>query len=253
MRNIKLIVCYEGTGYSGFQTQSHRNTIQDKLEEAIFVLTQETVKVHGSGRTDAGVHARAQAANFETNSKIPVERWCLALNARLPEDIVVIGAEEVPADFHARKSSKRKTYRYSIRCGRYPDLFARRTLLHHRAPLRTDLMRQALAVLEGEHDFTSFCTVRSSVDSHVRTIFETGLVAESCSFDEDGQAGVIHIFITGSGFLYNMVRIIVGTLLEIGEGKRSVSDMESILLAKDRAAAGPTAEPHGLMLWDVKY
>ncbi|WP_409343396.1 tRNA pseudouridine(38-40) synthase TruA [Paenibacillus sp. MBLB4367] len=253
MRNVKLNVSYEGTLYSGFQTQPHRNTIQDKLEEAVASLTGETVKIIGSGRTDAGVHARAQIVNFEISSKIPIERWCLAMNSRLPEDIVVYAAEEARFDFHARRSAKRKTYRYSIRYGRHPDLFTRRTTFHHHAPLNTDLMRQALAMLEGEHDFTSFCSIRSSVESHVRTIFETRLETVVDERSVDGQAGVIHMYITGNGFLYNMVRIIVGTLIEIGEGKRSQNDMQHILDAKDRNTAGPTAEPHGLMLWDVVY
>jgi len=253
MRNVKLNVSYEGTAYSGFQTQPHRNTIQDKLEEAITALTGRTVKVTGSGRTDAGVHARAQIVNFETDSKIPIERWCLAMNARLPNDIVVYAAEEVPFDFHARRSAKRKTYRYAIRFGRLPDLFTRRTTLHHPTPLNREAMRQALAVLEGEHDFTSFCSIHSSVESHVRTIFETRLETLVDDGMEDGQAGVIHLCITGNGFLYNMVRIIVGTLIEVGEGKRSPAEMQHILDAQDRLAAGPTAEPHGLMLWDVVY
>lgn len=253
MRNVKLNVSYEGTAYSGFQTQPHRNTIQDKLEEAIYVLTGETVKVTGSGRTDAGVHARAQIVNFATAAKIPIERWCLAMNARLPDDIVVYAAEEVPLDFHARRSAKRKTYRYTIRYGRLPDLFARRTTLHHPAPLDKEAMKQALAALEGEHDFTSFCSVHASVESHVRTIFETRLETLADDGTADGQAGVIHIYLTGNGFLYNMVRIIAGTLVEVGEGKRNAADMQGILQARSRLAAGPTAEPHGLMLWEVRY
>lgn len=253
MRNLKMVVSYDGTSYSGFQTQPNRNTIQDKLEEAVAILTGETVKIHGSGRTDAGVHARGQVINFQIDSVIPVERWSLAMNARLPEDIVVRHTEEVALNFHARRSAKRKTYQYTIQRTKFADVFHRRTRFHHPTKLNVEAMREALTYLEGKHDFTSFCTTRSPVGSHVRTIYEAGLEFNPDPAGGDGDAGVIHITLTGSGFLYNMVRIITGTLLQIGEGKRSADDMGLILKAKDRNAAGPTAMAHGLILWDVSY
>lgn len=253
MRNIAMLVSYDGTGYNGFQTQPGGNTIQDKLEEAIRHLTEEKLKIIGSGRTDAGVHARGQVFNFATGSRIPVERWCLALNSRLPRDIIVRRAQEVPADFHARRSAKRKTYRYIIQRSKFPDVFHRNTRFHHPMPLAVEPMREALAAFAGEHDFTSFCSVRTPVESHVRTIFSTRLIEEPYADPEDGAAGVIHLEVTGNGFLYNMVRIIAGTVMEIGAGKRSPSDIPRILAGRNRELAGPTAVPHGLILWNVDY
>ncbi|WP_058300221.1 tRNA pseudouridine(38-40) synthase TruA [Gorillibacterium timonense] len=253
MRNIAMVVSYDGTGYSGFQTQPDGNTIQDKLEAAIRHLTGEQLKIIGSGRTDAGVHARGQVFNFTTGSQIPVERWCLALNSRLPHDIVVRAAQEVPADFHARRSAKRKTYRYSIQRSKFPDVFHRNTRFHHPMPLAVRPMREALAAFTGEHNFTSFCSTRTPAESHVRTIFSTRLIDEPYADPEDGDAGVIHLEVTGSGFLYNMVRIIAGTVIEVGEGKRSPSEIPLILAGENRGLAGPTAVPHGLTLWNVEY
>lgn len=253
MRNLRFTISYDGTAYYGFQTQPMGNTIQDKLEEAVRLLTGETVKVISSGRTDAGVHARAQVVNFTTGSKIPIERWCLALNSRLPQDIIVFQAEEAPPSFHSRKSAKRKTYCYSIRTSRYPDVFNRQTEFHHPTRLNIEAMRQALQHIIGEHDFTSFCSTRTASESHVRTIYNAWL--ESV-FDHRGgreYPSLIRVYVQGNGFLYNMVRIIVGTLLQIGEGKRSSEEMLHILLAQDRSKAGPTAEAMGLMLWEVEY
>lgn len=253
VRNIAMVIGYDGTGYSGFQTQPSGNTIQNKLEEAISHLTGEGVKIHGSGRTDAGVHARAQVIHFLTESRIPIERWSLALNTRLPPDIMVYTAWEASPDFHARRSAKRKTYRYSIQRSKYPDIFNSRTRFHHPLALDTDAMRSALNQLQGKHDFTSFCTVRTAMESKVRILYDTRLEFVSEPLPGDEQAGVIHIDITGNGFLYNMVRIIVGTLIDIGQGKRKSSDMGVILEAKDRGKAGPTAVAHGLTLWRVEY
>ena len=252
MRNICVSVSYDGTRYSGFQTQPSGNTIQDRIEEAIRVLTGERVSVIGSGRTDAGVHARKQVINFHTESPIPIERWALALNARLPDDIVALEAREAPPHFHARKSAKKKTYRYTINCGRFPDVFRRKYQFHHPKPLHVDEMRAALERIVGEHDFTSFCSVHSTQPSHVRTIYEARIDREMRE-SVPSPSELLHIYVTGNGFLQHMVRIIVGTLIEIGEGKKSSDDMTAILEAKDRSKAGPTAMPHGLMLWDVDY
>ncbi|WP_079914962.1 tRNA pseudouridine(38-40) synthase TruA [Paenibacillus sp. 32352] len=251
MRNICMTVSYDGTAYNGFQTQPSLNTIQDVLEQAVHSLTGEKVKLTSSGRTDAGVHARGQVINFYTESKIPIERWCMALNTRLPDDIVVSGAREVDLAFHATRSAVQKTYRYSIRCGRHPDLFKRHMEFYHPTALNTDAMAEGLKWLIGTHDFTSFCSVRSTKLSHVRTLFDARLECEPV--DPQLQSFTIHIYLTGNGFLYNMVRIVAGTLIQVGEGKRSSESIRDILAARNRAKAGPTAVPHGLMLWEVLY
>jgi tRNA pseudouridine38-40 synthase len=253
VRNLRFIISYNGTAYSGFQTQPRGNTIQDELEQSIKQLTGEKVKVISSGRTDAGVHARGQVINFLTNSAIPVERWCLALNTRLPNDIVVLTAEEVPLDFHSRKAAKRKTYCYAIRMARFPNVFHRNFEFHHYTPLDVNAMKQALECLIGEHDFSSFCTVRTDKEIRVRTIYEARIEVAPDEMVDEHIIGSLRVMITGSGFLYNMVRIIVGTLFQIGEGKRASSDMRRILEARDRSQAGPTAEAIGLSLWQVEY
>lgn len=254
MRNLCMVVSYDGTQYHGFQTQPKLITVQDRIEHAIQVLTGEEIKVISSGRTDAGVHARAQVCSFHTTSAIPVERWCLALNTRLPEDIVVLSVSEVSHGFHARRSAKQKTYRYTINANRFPDVFHRRTQFHHPTALDVDAMRKALSSIVGEHDFTAFCTRRSIKESCVRTILDAHIDVESDTnpFIRN-QTGILHIYITGSGFLHNMVRIIVGTLLRIGEGKWPAEQMAEILQSRNRRNAGPTAMAHGLTLWDVQY
>ncbi|MBP1153585.1 MULTISPECIES: tRNA pseudouridine(38-40) synthase TruA [unclassified Paenibacillus] len=251
MRNICITISYDGTAYNGFQTQPEKKTVQDHLEHAILKLTGEEIKLTSSGRTDAGVHARGQVVNFYTSSCIPIERWCLAINSWLPRDIIVWDAMQVADGFHARRSAKQKTYRYTIRCGRYIDTFKRHFEVHHPTSLNVEAMRAGLNQLIGEHDFTSFCSTRSVAPSHIRNIYDAWIECEPV--DEDLQSFAMHIYITGNGFLYNMVRIITGTLIQIGEGKRQSSEMRSILEAKDRSMAGPTAMPHGLMLWKVFY
>ena len=248
-----MVVSYEGTAYCGFQIQTRQNTIQREIEEALLELTGEQVKIQSSGRTDAGVHARAQVINFFTDSVIPLERWCIALNMRLPKDIVVHKATEATAEFHARYSAKRKTYRYSIQRTKTPEVFHRQTRLFHPTSLDIDQMRVAIEYLLGTHDFSAFCSAKTPVGSHVRTIYDVQIELLPEPAPGDGQAGVIHIYITGNGFLYNMIRIIVGTLLQIGQGKRTSESMESILASKQRCNAGPTAMPHGLSLWEVEY
>jgi tRNA pseudouridine38-40 synthase len=253
VRNIMMVVSYDGTAYCGFQVQPRDHTIQQELELAIYELTGERVKVISSGRTDAGVHAQAQVINFLTDCIIPIDRWCFAVNTRLPQDIVVHKASEAPLNFHSRHFAKRKTYRYTIQRTKIPNVFHRHTRFHH--PTRLDLseMQKGLAYLVGEYDFSAFCSARTPVGSHVRTIYEATMEFIAEPSNGDGQAGVIHISITGNGFLYNMVRIIVGTLLQIGQGKRSGDDMQKILMSRDRQKAGPTAMAHGLTLWEVSY
>jgi len=265
-RNICLVIGYDGSAYSGFQSQPNGNTVQDRLEEAIRLLTGDRTHVTGAGRTDAGVHARKMAVNFYTQSQIPIERWAVALNTRLPEDIAVHSAHEVPEPFHARRHAIRKTYRYTINCRKFPDLFRRKYEFHHPTPLNVEAMKAGLQHLIGEHDFTSFTSPLSTKPHHVRTVFEARMVSEPLGdavptyleqFDELRYAGksrgVYHIFITGNGFLYQMVRIIVGTILQVGEGKRMPEEIASILESRDRSKAGPTAVPHGLTLWNIEY
>lgn len=265
-RNLCLIIGYDGTAYSGFQSQPSGNTVQDMLEASIRMLTGVPAHVTGAGRTDAGVHARKMAVNFYTDSRIPVERWAVALNTRLPEDIVIHSAHEVPEHFHARRHAMRKTYRYTINCCKFPDLFRRKYEFHHPTPLDIEAMQSGLQYLIGEHDFTSFTSPLSTKPHHVRNVFEARLVHEPQSdevltylerFDRDrypGKSrGVYHLYVTGNGFLYQMVRIIVGTILQVGEGKRNPEEIGAILEARDRSKAGPTAMPHGLTLWNIEY
>jgi len=253
MRNIRMTISYDGTAYHGFQTQPSGNTIQDQLQKAIKALTGESVQVIGSGRTDAGVHARRQVVNFLTNSSIPVDRWRQAVNSRLPDDIVVLHVDEAELSFHSRIDAKRKTYCYTIRRSCNVNVFTRQYEFHHYGALDLEAMRAALEFIRGTHDFTSFCSTRSVSKSHVRTIYDAWLEYEPDEETGPEPEGRIRIFLTGNGFLYNMVRIIVGTLIEIGEGKRKSQDMETILLSKDRKKAGPTAMAHGLCLWNVEF
>lgn len=253
MRNIFMVVSYDGTAYCGFQQQPGLPTVQGKLQEAVLHLTGEQVKIEGSGRTDAGVHARGQAISFLTSALIPVERWKHAMNARLPADIVVREAREAPLTLHARHSALRKTYRYTLNNNRTADVFRRKYQYQHYSPLNVDAMRESLPYLLGEHDFSSFCSRHSTKKSHVRRIDDIHLEQELTEDDGPDGCGLVHLYVTGNGFLYNMVRVIVGTLIQIGEGKRKPEEMKHILDAKDRSAAGPTAEAHGLCLWNVEY
>ncbi|WP_082967187.1 tRNA pseudouridine(38-40) synthase TruA [Paenibacillus oryzae] len=244
MRNICAKVSYDGTHFNGFQSQPYGRTVQVEIEKAIQHLTGESIIITASGRTDAGVHAMGQVFNFHTDSSIPTERWAIALNTRLPRDIVILEVWDVPDGFHARRSAKRKTYRYSIDSGKFPDVFQRAYRFHHPTPLNIDDMKEGLRYIIGRHDFTSYTSIRSTKPHHIRTIYEAEL-------EQEGQA--IHMTITGNGFLYNMVRVIMGTLLQIGEGKRKPEEMGAILEGRSRALAGPTAMPHGLMLVEVEY
>ncbi|MEK3883778.1 tRNA pseudouridine(38-40) synthase TruA [Paenibacillus sp. PL2-23] len=244
MRNICVRVSYDGAGFNGFQSQPYGRTVQDEIEKAIKHLTGEDIVIIGSGRTDAGVHAMGQVFNFHTASSIPTGRWAIALNTRLPKDIVILDAWDVPEIFHSRRSAKRKTYRYSIDLGKFPDVFARSYRFHHPTKLDVDAMAEGLAYLVGRFDFTSFTSIRSTKPHHVRTVYEA-------YFEREGDA--LHMYITGNGFLYNMVRVIMGTLLWVGQGKLKPEDMKTILEGRSRALAGPTAMPHGLTLVRVEY
>jgi tRNA pseudouridine38-40 synthase len=215
------------------------------LEQAIAVVTKVSHRINGSGRTDAGVHALGQVVNFRTTASIPTDRFVPALNSVLPRDIVVTEAEEVPLDFHARFSAKRKTYRYWIETGKVPNVLRRRYSHFVSVPLNLDRLKQAAQRLVGEHDFASFQASGSNVKTTVRRIYRLDVTSN--------PDGLIEIEVEANGFLYNMVRIIVGTLIEVGRGKLAPEEIDDILAARDRNAAGPTAPPQGLCLLRVDY
>ncbi|MGN0482301.1 MAG: tRNA pseudouridine(38-40) synthase TruA [Lachnospiraceae bacterium] len=246
MQNYKLVLQYDGTRYRGWQKQGNtKDTIQGKVESVLEKMTGEAIEVHGSGRTDAGVHANAQVANVKLPDDGRGEQEILTyLNQYLPEDIVVMSVEKVDARFHARLCAKEKTYVYRICTTQQPNVFTRKYTLH--IPEKLDLlkMKDAASFLEGEHDFTSFCGNRHLKKSAVRTIY-------SISFTQ--RDGELQIRVTGNGFLQNMVRIIVGTLVEVGMGKRMQQEMESVLKAKNRDKAGVTIAAKGLSLEEVRY
>jgi tRNA pseudouridine38-40 synthase len=245
MRNIKLILSYDGTNYHGFQRQENACTIQELLEGALAKVTRERVRVKPAGRTDTGVHARGQVVNFYTTSPIPAERFPQALNSCLPEDIVVRGAEEVSFDFHARRSAKSKLYRYTLDCGEYPDVFWRRFAWHPIYKLQAELLRQAGQYLVGTYDYAAFRASGSAVKTSVRCIKRL-----EWDFSQDP---LWHLYIEADGFLYKMVRIIVGTLVEAARGRIRPEDVAIIRDSKNRDLAGPTAPARGLCLWEVKY
>jgi tRNA pseudouridine38-40 synthase len=248
MRNLKLTVAYDGTDFAGWQIQPDAATVQGTLSLAIGRITGEKVLPQGSGRTDAGVHALAQVATFQTDSVIPVGNFVVALNDILPASIRVLAAEEVAGDFHPRKSAQAKTYRYRIyREAICPPLLAR-YVWHYPYPLDESAMRNAAPLVEGEHDFTSFAAVdpergREGI-SNVRRIFSSQWRRESCELIYE---------VRGNGFLHHMVRNLVGTFLLVGKGTLKPADVTRILEGKNRSAAGATAPASGLYLVNVEY
>lgn len=244
MKRVRLVVSYDGTAYRGWQLQSNGITIEEVLNRELTALLKEPISVIGASRTDSGVHARGNIAVFDTENRMPADKICFALNQRLPEDIRVQRSEEVPADWHPRKANCTKTYEYKV-LNRKISMPLERLYAHFcYFNLDLDKMREAAAYLVGEHDFKSFCTVRTQAEETVRTIY---------SLDITKQEDMITIRISGSGFLYNMVRIIAGTLLEVGMGAYPPEHMEEILDARDRQAAGRTAPARGLTLVSMEY
>ena len=244
MKRIKLTIAYDGTNYCGWQIQPNGITIEEILNKALSKMTGEEILVIGASRTDSGVHAMGNVAVFDTDTTIPAEKIAVALNQRLPEDIVITKSEEVPLDFHPRYCNCSKTYEYHIINTRIPIPTKRLTNYFVSYVLDIDKMRQAASCLVGEHDFASFCNVRTDVENTVRTITALDILT---------NGNEITIRITGNGFLYNMVRIIVGTLVRVGRGFYEPEKVKEILEAKDRTAAGVTAPAHGLMLVEIKY
>ena len=249
MRRIRLTVSYDGTAYCGSQVQPNGVTIQEKLNEAVEKLTGEKSPVIFASRTDSGVHARGNIAVFDTEMRMAAEKFTFALNQRLPDDIRIRASEEVPEDWHPRKQNCRKTYTYRIYNYKIPDPLLRLYSQFCYYELDTEKMRQAVRCLTGEHDFNCFCSARSQADNTVRTIYGIDIL------EEEVPAGgrLITIRISGSGFLYNMVRIIAGTLLQIGSGIRPAEDMERILRSRDRKNAGPVAGACGLTLLSIEF
>lgn len=245
MRNIRCVVEYDGTDFYGFQRQPRHETIQGCLERALSSLTGEAVAVTGAGRTDAGVHAAGQVVNFLTESRIPVERWPYALNSRLPEGIVVKQADEVPPEFHARKSATAKTYRYTIWNAAFPSVFWQRFALHVATPLDVDAMQAAAEFIVGRRDFAAF---RAAGSTPVRST-----VRHMHSLDVHRDRQRIDITATADGFLYHMMRNIVGTLLVVGQGRQPPGWVQDVLAAGRRELAGPTAPARGLCLMLVEY
>lgn len=246
MRNIKLVIQYDGTRYSGWQRLTNpEKTIQGKLEQVLTRMTGANTEITGSGRTDAGVHALHQVANFFTTDKRPVGEMKSYLNQYLPEDISVVEVSEVSERFHSRLKAISKTYRYRIWNLPHTEPFIRKYSLHIPSPyLKVKAMKRAAEYLIGEHDFTSFASVTSKKKSNIRRIDEIRF---------EKNEGLLDIYIDGDGFLYNMVRIIIGTLLEVGLGNMPPEEIERIMKSRDRQKAGPTAPPQGLFLVDVKY
>ena len=232
MRRIKLTVAYDGTDYCGWQIQPNGITVEEVLNKALSDLTKETVKVIGASRTDAGVHARGNVAVFDTKSPIPPERIAYAVNALLPDDIVVMRSEEVGCDWHPRYQNSIKTYEYTIVNREMPDPLRRRDSWFVSFPLDIDDMKKAARYFIGEHDFKTFCSVHTGVKTTVRRI-------DSLDVEKKGER--IKIRISGNGFLYNMVRIIAGTLVEVGRGAFAPSEVKEMLEQKERGRAGATA------------
>lgn len=245
MSNYRMVIQYDGTRYRGWQILGDSDvTIQGKLAAVISQMTGEEVSVIGSGRTDAGVHAIGQVANFHLQGNFDERELLAGLNRYLPEDIAVSSMELVDDRFHSRYQAVRKTYRYRIHTGEIPEVFERKYVYDYRMLLDAGRMREAAGLLCGTHDFKSFCGNRRMKKSTVRTIYEIRI---------EELPGELQLFFTGDGFLQNMVRILTGTLIEIGDGRRKPRDIEKILEAKDREAAGYTAPACGLALLHVEY
>lgn len=245
MPNYKLTLSYDGSRYNGWQKQGNTdNTIQQRLETLLTRLLAQPVEVAGSGRTDAGVHARMQVCSFRADTELSPAELLEGIRRYLPDDIAAESLELAPPRFHARLNCRRKSYVYRIWNSAEPNVFERKYLYFFPQALDADAMRRAAALLCGTHDYTAFCANRHMKKSAVRTV-------ESIDIERIG--GELRLTLTGDGFLYNMVRIIAGTLIEVGSGRRRAEEMPDILDSLDRGRAGFTAPPQGLFLWNVEY
>lgn len=272
MRRIMLTVAFDGTNYSGWQIQPNKETIEGVLNRELSRLLNEEIKVVGASRTDSGVHAEGAVCVFDTESKIPGDKFSYAINQKLPEDIRIRNSKEVDITFHPRRVNSRKTYRYRIRHDEFPNPLDARYSYHVYTKLDIEAMRRACEFIKGKHDFKSFCSVHTDVDTTVRTVYDVHidvtpdkkLLQMSGLMKSAGESGamrsggvsaagrirpeIIDIYVTGNGFLYNMVRIIAGTLIEVGQGKIKPEEIPAIIEACDREKAGPTAPAKGLTL-----
>ncbi len=244
MPRIKLVIEYDGSNYHGFQRQENAHTIQAELEKQLLNLCRQRISISAAGRTDAGVHACGQVIAFNTVASIPSDRWSLAVNSFLPDDIRVLGSSEVNADFHPQFHAISKRYAYCIYRKKPAATFYRKYALCNTDPLDIPAMRQACRFIEGRHDFRAFCASGSSVKTFERTVL-------SCSLTEADD--ILRLEIEADGFLYNMVRIIMGTLLQVGNHRIPAAEVVSIIESKNRANAGPTLPPQGLYLMSVNY
>ena len=267
-----LTVAFDGTNYSGWQIQPNKETIEGVLNRELSRLLNEEIKVVGASRTDSGVHAEGAVCVFDTESKIPGDKFSYAINQKLPEDIRIRNSKEVDITFHPRRVNSRKPYRYRIRHDEFPNPLDARYSYHVYTKLDIEAMRKACEFIKGKHDFKSFCSVHTDVDTTVRTVYDvhidvtpdkkllqmSGLMksaGESGAMRSGGESAagrirpeIIDIYVTGNGFLYNMVRIIAGTLIEVGQGKIKPEEIPAIIEACDREKAGPTAPAKGLTL-----
>ena len=243
-KRVKMVVAYDGTNYCGWQKQPNGICIEEVLNRELSKLLNEPIEVIGASRTDSGVHARGNIAVFDTHARMPADKICIALNQRLPKDIVIQESCEVAPDYHPRKRNTRKTYEYRILNRRVPLPDQRLNSYFYYYALDVDKMREAAQYLVGEHDFKSFCSIHARVETTVRRIY---------ALTVDKKEDIITIRITGNGFLYNMVRIIAGTLIRVGTGEYKPEQIPEILAAKDREMAGPTAPAHGLTMIGIEY
>ncbi len=244
MRNIKLTIEYDGKKFGGWQKQPNKLNIQGEIEKAIEEITGEKIDLNASGRTDAGVHSLGQTANFKTNSKIEIEKIPIAINSKLKQSIRIIKAEEVEENFHARYSCKGKKYRYIINNSKYGSAIYRDLEYHMPIKLNVEAMQKGIKYFEGEHDFKGFKASGTSSKSSVRTIYNAKVIQE-------GERIIIEL--EGNGFLYNMVRIISGTMVDVGLGKIKPEEIPEIIESKERSRAGKTLPPQGLYLVEVYY
>ena len=243
-RNIKLTIEYDGKKFGGWQKQPTKLNIQGEIEQAIKAITGEDIELNASGRTDSGVHSLGQVANFKTNSNIEIEKFAIAINSKLKKSIVIKKAEEVGKDFHARYNCKGKKYRYIINNSYQGTAIYRDLECHIPQKLDVQKMKEAIKHFEGEHDFKAFKASGTSSKNSVRNIYKTEI-------KQEGERIIIEL--TGNGFMYNMVRIIAGTIVDVGMGKIKPGDIPEILKSKDRNKAGKTLPPHGLYLVEVYY
>ncbi len=244
MKRIKLTIEYDGSGYSGWQKQPDRKTIQGEIENAIFKSIGENVEVFGSGRTDAGVHALNQTAHFDLNAPVPVSKLAQVLDRALPSDICIKSATQVQDSFHARFSIKKKVYLYKIYNSQEKDVFISKRAGWVKQDLDIEKMKKIAKILKGEHNFKGFCSANACVSDYTRTVYDIKIWREE---------NFVYVEVAGSGFLYNMVRIIVGTLVDFSLDKLSIEDVKIALASQDRSKSGQTMPASGLYLKDTIY